>query len=235
MDDSELARRSIIGCGEMFAIFGRSLSGPQGEIRLPNAVGGRIDGDAYNPFFSSAVVPMDAEPPDDDPSLPHYLWTLADSVPGRVEELEAAMPCMGVDLQDPALKLARTSRDVEQPSLGVLGDINERAYGEEGFSPIARAVRDDRVGVFGLRDGKDFVCVAMTITVGDDLGIYYVATEESHRRQGLASSLVGTLMADARDRGLTSATLQSSEDGFPIWTRLGFNQVATLRGYHRMG
>jgi ribosomal protein S18 acetylase RimI-like enzyme len=77
------------------------------------------------------------------------------------------------------------------------------------------------------------VCVALTLTVGDDLGIHYVATEASHRRRGLASRLLRALLAAAREKGLRTATLQASPDGLSVYERLGFRRVATLRGYRR--
>ena len=232
IDDEELARRSMQGCGEMYAAFGRGIAGAEAEVRRPNALGARIDAEAFNPFFSSAVVPVGETPPGDDPALPFYVWTVETAVPGRVEQPEAATPVMGLVLADFA-STGDGTLEIGEPSLGVLGEMNERAYGETGFSPLARALRDERFRVYGVRDGGEFVCVAMTVTVGDDLGIYYVATEESHRRRGLASRLVGALLADARDRGLRTSTLQASADGRRVWMGLGYRRVATMRGYVR--
>ena len=234
IDDAELARRSILGFGEMVAALGRWGVGAEAEVRRPNALGARIDAAADNHWFDAAVVPADAAPPADDPRLPHCLWTLADAVPGRVEDAVIATPCMGVALDNPALELDGGAPDVEAPSLAVLGDLNERAYGQAGvFGPLVRALRDDRVRTYGLRDRGAFVCVALTMAVGDDVSIQYVATEAGHRRRGLASGLVLAVMAAARGEGMRSATLQASPDGLSVYQRLGFRRVATLRGYLR--
>ncbi len=234
MDGRELARRSILGFGEMVAALGRWGVGPEAVVRRPDALGARIDAAADNPWFDAAVVPIDAEPPADDPQLPHCLWSVAQNVPGRVEEPGIATPCMGVDLCDPALKLDGGASDVETPSLTVLGDLNERAYGDSGtFGPLVRALCDDRARTHGLRDQGAFVCVALTLRVGDDVSIQYVATEASHRRRGLASRLLLAVMASARAEGVRSATLQASPDGLSVYERLGFRRVATLRGHLR--
>ncbi len=186
------------------------------------------------PGSTRRAAPLDAAPPADDPRLPHWLWTVAGAAPGRVEEVEIATPCLGVALDDPALKLDGATRDVEAPSLAVLGDINERAYGESGeFGPLVRALRDDRVRTHGLREGGAFVCVALTLAVGDDLSIQYVATEASYRRRGMASQLLCAVMTIARAEGRRSATLQASPDGLSVYERLGFRRVARLRGYLR--
>jgi GNAT superfamily N-acetyltransferase len=236
IDDAELARRSILGFGEMVAALGLWSAGPGAVVRRPDAVGARIDAVADNPFFDAAVVPPGAPPPADDPRLPGCVWTVDDAVPGRVEEPGIATPCMGVALDDPALELDGGAPDVEAPPLATLGDVNERAYGHPGgLTPLVRMLRDDRIRAHGLRDGGVFVCVALTLAVGDDLGVHFVATEASHRRRGLAGGLVRAVMAAARDRGMRTATLQASADGLPVWTGLGFRRVATLRGYLRPG
>ncbi|HSN98889.1 MAG TPA: GNAT family N-acetyltransferase [Candidatus Nanopelagicales bacterium] len=233
-DDTELARRSILGFGEMVAALGRCGISPEAEVRRPDALGARIDLAPHNPWFHAAVVPLHAAPPADDPLLPRCLWTVAAAVPGRLEDPAIATPCMGIALDAPALALAARAPDIEEPSLAVLGDMNERAYNDFGtFAPLVRELRDDRIRVHGLRDAGAFVCVALTFALGDDLGIHYVATEATHRRRGLASRLVLALLAAARDAGQRTATLQASADGLPVWERLGFRRVATLRGYLR--
>lgn len=236
IDDAELARRSILGFGEMLAALGRWGVGPQAEVRRPDALGARIDAAADNPWFDGAVVPLGAAPPADYPGLPHCLWAVADAAPGRVEEAGIATPCLGLALDHPALRLDGAAAEVAAPSLAVLGDVNERAYGQFGvFGPLVRELRDGRACTHGLRDGGAFVCVALTLTVGDDLGIHYVATEASHRRRGLASRLLRSLLAAAREKGLRTATLQASADGLSVYERLGFRRVATLRGLLRPG
>lgn len=236
MDDAELARRSLLGFGEMAAALGRWSVGPEVVVRRPDALGARIDAAHGNPWFSAAVVPLDATPPPDDPRLPSCVWTVADAAPGRVQDPRITTPCMGVELDDPALRLDRGAADVGAPSLAVVGEVNERAYGESGtFGPLVRALRDPRVRTHGLLEHGTFVCVALTLAVEDDISVQYVATEATHRRRGLAGGLLTTVMAAARDEGIRTATLQASPDGLPVYERLGFRRVATLRGFVRPG
>jgi len=236
IDDRELTRRAIGGFGEMVAALGQWGVGDGAVVRRPDALGARIPTAAGNPWFDAAVVPLDATPPADDPQLPLCVWTVADAVPGRREEQEIATPCMGVALDDPALALDGGALEVGSPPLAVIGDLNERAYNESGtFGPLIRTLRDDRVRTYGLRDRGAFVCVALTLAVGDDISIQYVATEATHRRRGLASQLLRALLFAARDEGMRSATLQASPDGLPVYERLGFRRVTTLRGYLRQG
>jgi ribosomal protein S18 acetylase RimI-like enzyme len=225
VDDAELARRSILGFGEMVATLGG-----EGAIRRPDAVGAAVDFAADNHWLDAAVVPVDAAPPADEPGLPHCLWSVR-PVPDRREEPAIAMPCMGLALDDlqPVAAVA-----VDEPSLAELGEINDRAYNQvEQLAPLVRELRDDRILTHGLRVDGGFACVALTLRIGDDISIQYVATQRRHRRQGLASRLLLAVMARAAATGATSATLQASPDGLPVYERLGFRRVATLRAFLR--
>lgn len=236
MDDLDLARRSLVGFGEMIALLGRWGVGADSVVRRPDAIGARIDAARCNPWFNAAVVPFGATPPADDPELPFCLWSVEEAVPGRVENPELLTPCMGVPLDDPRLELNRGELDVGEPSLAALGEINERAYEDEGtFGPLVRPLRDERVRTHGLREGGAFVCAAISLTLGDDVCIHYVATEPRWRRRGLATRLVRAVMADARDRGQLTATLQASPDGRSVYEHIGFRPVTALRAHVRPG
>ena len=74
----------------------------------------------------------------------------------------------------------------------------------------------------------------MTLTVGDDASVHYVATDARFRRQGPASRLIEHVLASAVQAGARTATLQASADGLPVWERLGFRRLALLRGFVRV-
>jgi len=233
IDDVELARRSLVGFGETLAALGRCSAPATAEVRRPDALGARISTTA-SPWLDAVVVPYGARPPVDDPQLPHCLWSVAASAPGRVEEKSLAMPCMGLALADADLRLEHGEVEVLEPSLGVLAEVNDRAYGQTHvLGPLMGALRDERVRTHGLRENGSFVCVALTLSLGEDLSIQYVATDAEHRRRGLAGRLLSAVMADAARRGLRSATLQASPDGLPVYERLGFRRAATLRAFLR--
>jgi ribosomal protein S18 acetylase RimI-like enzyme len=229
MDDEELARRSILGFGEMVA----ALGGPY-AIRRPDAIGARLDGAAANHWLDAAVVPLGAAPPADGPELPHSLWTVAGSAPGRVEEPGIAMPCLGVDLDGLDFAVDLDGAELVAPPLSVVGAVNDRAYGQaDQLEPLIGGLRDARAGAHGLRVDGEVACVTLTLAVDDDVSVQYVATEERHRRRGLATRLLRAVLAAERDRGMRTATLQASPDGLPVYERLGFRRVATLKAFLR--
>ena len=205
-------------------------------VRRADAVGARIEAASENHWLDAAVVPVDAAPPAaDDEGLPHCLWTVADAVEGRVEVPGIAMPCLGMELSDGPAR-GEGSVVVGPPSLAVLGEVNDRAYGQvDALAPLVRALDDERATTHGLRVDGAWACVALTLRVGDDVSVQYVATEAAYRRRGLASRLLVAVLEAAREEGMRSATLQASPDGLPVYERLGFRRVALLRAFVREG
>jgi GNAT superfamily N-acetyltransferase len=241
IDDAELLRRSVIGFGEWIAALADGHAGPGDVIRRDDALGARLRAAADNPWFSAVVVPPGAMPPADAPGLPTCVWTVERSVPGRVERAAYAMPCMGIGLDGlggldaPAVRDARDR--LEPVPRDAFASLNELAYGDGGerwFAPFLATLRDPRVRLHGLR-GEDgaFATVLLTIEVGDDVGINFTTTAAAARGRGLAARLALAVLADARDRGLRTTSLQSTGDGLPLWRGLGLREVGTVRAFLR--
>lgn len=218
----ELARRSITGFAETLACLGRTGVGGATEVRTPGVIGARVPWATDNHWVDAAVA--DAGAALLDP--PHCVWSAV--VPeGRSEIAEIAMPCMGLVLADWQQPSAAS---VETPSLAVVGELNDRAYGQrERLGPLIGAIVDTRVRTHGLRVDGEWACVVLTLRHGDDVSVQYVATDARFRRRGLAAQVVGAALTEARDDGVRTATLQASPDGFGVYERLGFRTVATLR------
>jgi GNAT superfamily N-acetyltransferase len=117
-----------------------------------------------------------------------------------------------------------------------LARINDLAYGwDEGT--FRRAV--SRFGdIDGLRlhqarvDGEP-ACVLGTYDNGPDCEIYFVATLAEHRGQGLARRLLHRALIEARDRGLSTSNLQSTQKGYSVYRRLGYEPICTLQMWER--
>lgn len=62
-------------------------------------------------------------------------------------------------------------------------------------------------------------------------GIYNVATLPAFRRQGLGAALTWHGLNDARQRGLKIGILQSSDMGFGVYQKLGFEKVSNTPHY----
>lgn len=144
---------------------------------------------------------------------------------------------MGLWLSElrPARAASAAAMVVSEPPWEVLGQVNDAAYDcVDVFAPLVSAMQDPRARAHGLVDETgSYRCVAMTLLVDGDVSVCYVATDTPYRRQGLASWLLWTVLAAARDDSATSASLQTSPDGATVYQALGFRQVAVLHGHLR--
>ncbi len=123
-----------------------------------------------------------------------------------------------------------------QPAFDELGSVNDRAYGYEAdgmAAAITRASGDLPIRVFQAHRHGEVASVLATVDHEDDLGIYFVATLEAHRGQGLTSRLLSIALADARDRGLSTSSLQSSALGANVYRRLGYESHFSFHLYER--
>jgi ribosomal protein S18 acetylase RimI-like enzyme len=219
-----LAQDSIIGFAEMLACLGRTGVGGATEIRADGLVGARVPWAVDNHWIDAAVADAGAELVDP----PHCVWST--EVPqGRRELAEIAMPCMGLVLGD---WRSPDAEPVETPPLALVGELNDRAYGQQDrLGPLIAAIADSRVRTHGVRVEGEWACVALTLRGGgdDDVSVQYVATDPRYRRRGLAARVVAAALIAAREDGVRTATLQASPDGRGVYERLGFHTVATLR------
>ncbi len=68
---------------------------------------------------------------------------------------------------------------------------------------------------------------------GGDRHVTLVATAPEARGRGLASALLATALADAREQGLQSSSLIATRMGAPLYERLGYRAVGTIQMWER--
>lgn len=66
---------------------------------------------------------------------------------------------------------------------------------------------------------------------GTTAGIYYVATPPEHHGRGAAVAVTTWLVDHLLVAGAEQVSLQASEDGFPIYDRLGFDSDGSYRRF----
>ncbi|WP_338598095.1 GNAT family N-acetyltransferase [Saccharopolyspora sp. SCSIO 74807] len=229
-EETVLLQRSVAGLGEALAAFGRYGPG-NAEIRRAGAVGAVVPWASNHHWIDAAAVPVGATPPHANEQLPHCLWTTGDVPPARREEPDVAMPAMTLDLR----ALGNDSGHNETGSVGVaefgeIGVLNDLAYQQQALGPLLAAFPAGMGHGYGIRDHSGrLISAAVALDVGVDTSVQWVVTHPDHRRQGLSARLLRVLLAKARDRGQTTASLQSSPDGFSLYQLLGFRTVGTLR------
>ena len=67
------------------------------------------------------------------------------------------------------------------------------------------------------------------VRFGEQGLVINVYTEPAHRRRGLAERVMRALLAWAETRGLSSVILHASDDGRPLYERLGFVGTNEMR------
>ncbi len=113
--------------------------------------------------------------------------------------------------------------------LATAGRVNDRAYGyEEPKLAPAIAALPGTVLAYGDATSSS---VALAHDIGSDTAVWLVATLPENQRKGLSRQVLQRLLLDARDRGQETASLQASQAGRPLYERLGFNSVGSLRFY----
>ncbi len=59
-------------------------------------------------------------------------------------------------------------------------------------------------------------------------GVYHVSTAPDRRQQGLGSAITRAPLMEARRRGYRVAVLHATEMGYPVYRRLGFEEVCAV-------
>jgi N-acetylglutamate synthase-like GNAT family acetyltransferase len=146
-------------------------------------------------------------------------------------------PCPGMylDLEQrpatptlPGVQIRRTDDDaafldVLIPGYGLPDTLTE---------PMGEVMRQlpEAVNVLAHLDGRAVGCGTAYLT-GPTAGIYNVAVLEEVRGRGIGYAVTATLLDLAADAGAEHAILHSSDDGFPVYERLGFVEVCQVPQY----
>jgi GNAT superfamily N-acetyltransferase len=137
--------------------------------------------------------------------------------------LDAAPRAMAMEMESLAPPPA-APRGVEaaEGATGVCAELNDRAYGygPDGFRSGLATETSIRWRV--AYEAGEPVCCVGTIVIDDDCCVTGVATPPEHRGRGLASWLLHGAIAEARERGCVTASLQATKAGTPLYERLGF-------------
>ena len=144
---------------------------------------------------------------------------------------------LDADPEAMVLDLDEVERPAEPPAFDAgadpasIGPLNDAAYGTDGEFTRALARFAARPGLFAYTAGPG-ACLC-TIDHDDDCSVWLVATAPEARGRGLATALMAHALADARERGRTTSTLQATDLGRPVYDRLGYRSLGEIQMWER--
>jgi len=182
--------------------------------------------------FAWWVGPAD-RPKDLGTVLMEHGFAAAGTEPGMAADLDG-LP--SVDLSPPGLRIerARTEAQVREfaEALAALADPPDptvvRFY--ERASPAVLGA-DSPLWLYVGYVGEEPVASAELTVGGGIVGLYNVCTRTAHRGKGIGTAMTMRPLLDARAAGFETAVLQASEEGFPIYSRLGFEVTGSFTEY----
>jgi len=103
-------------------------------------------------------------------------------------------------------------------STGIPEELGVRVFPEH-------LVSSDHAAYFVAALDGEPAGISLAWRTGESGGIYSVATLESARRRGVGTTVTWAALDAIRAWGCTSAVLQSSEMGYPVYRAMGFVEV----------
>ena len=247
MDDGTLRDRLWQGFAQLQTLLGGDAAG--GTVTEEDGiVASFVPGAPDSPTLNAAIV-VDGELDLDrlDAMRRHWeqigvrrwgVWTdgasyqVTDALRHARMRVTSASPGMAAEIVD----LSLNGRGPAGPTdLATVGHVNDLAYGnpdarlERTLSPLPPGLLHPYVAQLSGRPAS----VALALYHRQDCGISFVATAPHARRQGLASDVMERVALDAREAGLTSATLQATSLGEKLYVALGYRKVSDMQLWER--
>lgn len=146
------------------------------------------------------------------------------------EPRDMAMALDELQVPDPDLELEIVERD----DPGAMARINEAAYGypEGDFDVVAETPTTGLRIYFGRVDGKD-VCTLGIAAYKSDAVVVWVAALPEARGRGISGRVLARALEDAGESGLETTTLQATELGQPVYTKLGYRDYGAMQMWER--
>ncbi len=95
---------------------------------------------------------------------------------------------------------------------------------------LTDALGDQWLDLVATVDGVPVAGGSLSQT-GACAGLYNIYVLEEHRGRGYGAAVTAALMAHARERGCVETILHSTEAGYPVYQRLGFETVCRVSQY----
>lgn len=141
-------------------------------------------------------------------------------------KLDSKPLAMGADLTELDLSADTSAVSAEWDAVEV-ARVNELGYGLPAgiFKAIGEIPLPDGGHCFLARVDGRVVSTVMTFDDGEDVGVYWVATDPEYGRRGLGGATMTAALKAGLERGMKTTTLQASDAGAPVYARLGYRDL----------
>jgi GNAT superfamily N-acetyltransferase len=251
-----MLRDVITDANENWVTAFRSIAdhAPEGEARSFGTVTAISTGIPI-PFFNPVYV---FEPPVEADVHDAISWVAQRGAPFRVVVAEPALAGTepitarhGLERADGALPGMALASLEEIPRTESPVDIERVTSAEdvEGFAVVTSATygipmelakqapteamaTDERMApLLGRVDDEPVAC-GLLVRTGDVAGVYAICVMEPFRRQGIGEEMSWAVLRAGRDTGAEFGVLQSTEMGYPLYERMGFETVVEYHLFH---
>jgi GNAT superfamily N-acetyltransferase len=214
-------------------------------VRAPGVAAAVFPTDPERSFYNNALLERDLDPSSRlaalDAMEDAYGSLRVDRYAAWVHESDEAMIAelarlgyrlhettrsMGMELEE--LSLPRPEIDLAPPDWSAYLQILAALGAPEGM--LGGADPSDFHLLIARRDGAN-AAAALAYDNEGDCGVYNVTTLESSRRRGLGTALSALLLHDARSRGCTTASLQSTPMAERVYAAVGFRDLGRILEY----
>jgi GNAT superfamily N-acetyltransferase len=150
---------------------------------------------------------------------------VADEVRNRGYRYDTSTRAMALPIEQLA--------DVDTSKLDVIEPSLEEFWAVDGLDDLLPELDPEQAHFYvARRDGKA-ASTLMAFEHAGDCSIGMVETVPAARRQGLATELCAHAVAEAGERGCTTASLQATEMAEGVYTRVGFHDLGRFEEYVR--
>ena len=192
---------------------------------------------SYLQYFTSKGVPFSwyigpfTQPSDLSNSLKSHGLTLADSSAGM------AMHLSNIPVSHHTPIPLQCERIVNTEQLRTW--VNVFQIGYEASDTFAQAVLEtymaetkaQEIRYLGWYENRPVATLTLTIDNQNVASVYDVSTVPSARRKGIASAMTHCALLNARKWGCSLAVLQSSEEAYELYKKLGFREYCIFERY----
>jgi ribosomal protein S18 acetylase RimI-like enzyme len=168
--------------------------------------------------------------PPDDPDTPAFL-----EAAGHALDSTPLLMAASIDEIDLERRLPELDADRE-PSWREVSRCNDRAHGvleEWSMAAVFEAMDDPPTHRYAVREDGDIVAALLAREHDGDCYLWFVAALPEVRRRGLVSELVRIALLDARERGCTTTSLESTTMAEPVYEQLGYRALGRYRTWER--